>query len=71
MELSSPFTGKVVKIYHKAPCNDGPKSCPSCPLTTPYKVQDTVKVGSTLVDIEVVAWQEGMVEHGRACTFNT
>ncbi|CAE7178045.1 dbt-1 [Symbiodinium pilosum] len=32
VELSSPFSGKIVKIH--------------------YKVQDTVKVGSTLVDIE-------------------
>eukprot|EP00439_Symbiodinium_sp_Y106_P002875 s5618_g1.t1 len=35
VELSSPFSGKVVKIH--------------------YKVQDTVKVGSTLVDIETAS----------------
>ncbi|CAE7035104.1 DBT [Symbiodinium sp. CCMP2592] len=35
VELSSPFSGKVVKIHHK--------------------VQDTVKVGSTLVDIETAS----------------
>lgn len=33
VELTSPFTGKVVKIH--------------------YKVQDTVKVGSVLIDVEV------------------